>query len=107
MQLLIIRHAQSSNNHLANDIEYDEYMEKRVPEPPLTELGQRQAQLLAEHLADAAHPEVAHEKLPGSASPGYGITHLYCSPMLRTLQTALPISEAIGVQPEIWIDVHE
>jgi 2,3-bisphosphoglycerate-dependent phosphoglycerate mutase len=108
MQLLIIRHAQSTNNYLADFVDgYDDYMEKREPEPPLTEIGQRQAQLIAEHLAGAEHPEMAHEHTPNNASQGYAITQLYCSPMLRTLQTALPISQALKLQPEVWIDIHE
>ncbi|MCX6046958.1 MAG: histidine phosphatase family protein [Chloroflexi bacterium] len=102
MQLLIIRHAQSFNNYIAEDLPYDEYMEKRSHEPPITELGQRQAQLLADHLAADDHPEVAYNQ-----NGGYDITRLYCSPMLRTLQTALPISKALGLQPQVWIDIHE
>ncbi len=107
MQLLIIRHAQSSNNYIAEDIDYDTYMAQRVPEPPLTEIGQQQAQLVADHLAGVTHPEVAHEKAPSPNALGYGITKLYCSPMWRTLQTALPISKAIGIPAEVWVDIHE
>ena len=46
MQLLIIRHAQSANNALAEGVDYDEYMANRSPEPPITEMGERQAQLV-------------------------------------------------------------
>lgn len=107
MQLLIIRHAQSSNNYIAENIDYDTYMAQRVPEPPLTDIGQKQAQLVAEHLAGATHPETAHEKAPSANALGYGITKLYCSPMWRTLQTALPISKALGLPAEVWVDIHE
>ena len=107
MQLFIIRHAQSANNRIAESAEYDEYMEKRDPEPPITEIGERQALLVAEHLAGDEHPEAGQESTTAQGGRGYGITHLYCSPMLRTLQTALPISQAIGVKPEIWLDIHE
>lgn len=108
MQLLIIRHAQSTNNALADYVTgYDDYMEKREPEPPITETGQRQAQLVAEHLAGDTHPEANHERTLAHDSRGYGVTRLYCSPMLRTLQTAQPISQALQLQPEIWPDIHE
>lgn len=107
MQLFIIRHAQSANNRIAESVEYDEYMEKRDPEPPITELGERQARLVAAHLAGDEHPEAGYESTAAQGGRGYGITHLYCSPMLRTLQTGLPISQAIGVKPEIWLDIHE
>ena len=47
MQLYIIRHAQSVNNAL-DDQRY------RVSDPLLTEVGHRQAAMLAEHLAHGA-----------------------------------------------------
>ncbi len=106
MKLFIIRHAESANNHLALDLTYDEYMHHRSVEPPLTELGVRQAEVLAQHLAQGPNPEQFREELSSPRS-AYGITHLYCSPMLRALQTALPVAQALGLQPEIWIDIHE
>jgi 2,3-bisphosphoglycerate-dependent phosphoglycerate mutase len=102
MRLLIIRHAESSNNAIALKLSVEEYMQQRSPDPVITELGVRQAQLLAEHLAGDP---------PADAPPGgkgrYGITHLYCSPMLRTLQTAQPTAKALQLRPSIWIDIHE
>jgi broad specificity phosphatase PhoE len=32
---------------------------------------------------------------------------LFVSPMLRALQTALPISRALGLNPQVWVDIHE
>lgn len=106
MKLFLIRHAQSTNNYLAEHVKMEEYMEQRSPEPPLTEIGQRQAQLVAAHLAASAYPEAEQEK-SNSGQQGYGFTHLYCSPMLRTLQTTLPITKALGIRPQIWVDIHE
>lgn len=107
MKLFLIRHAESTNNRLALDLGYDEYMRTRSIDPPISELGTRQAQLLADHLAANAHPESAQEKLPVEPFSGYGITHVYCSPMLRTLQTAQPVAAALGVPVEVWVDIHE
>jgi broad specificity phosphatase PhoE len=91
MQLYIIRHAQSSNNALADQ-------RHRVADPLLTETGHRQAELLAEHLAAGE----------GNTTGGrLGIGRLYCSPMRRALQTALPVSRALGLAPEVWIEIHE
>jgi 2,3-bisphosphoglycerate-dependent phosphoglycerate mutase len=106
MKLFLIRHAQSTNNFLAEQHKLDEYMEQRSPEPPLTETGHRQAQLVAAHLAADLYPEAIQEKSKGGQQ-GYGFTRLYCSPMLRTLQTTLPITKALGLRPQIWIDIHE
>ncbi len=98
MQLYIIRHAQSTNNALTDQ-------RHRVCDPALTELGTRQAEVLARHLAsDTDRPALAGQC---DQAPGYGITRLYCSPMRRALQTAVPVARALGLQPEVWIDIHE
>jgi broad specificity phosphatase PhoE len=109
MDLYIIRHAQSTNNALPIEVEQRD----RVCDPLLTELGHHQAELLAKHLATgrdgwtetaaSADPEAGG----GSTPHSYGITHLVCSPMKRTLLTTQPISRALGLQPEIWLDIHE
>jgi len=98
MELYIIRHGQSTNNTL-NDAR------GRVCDPPLTELGRRQVALVAQHLASATSrtPWAAD----GHDRPGCGIARLYCSPMRRALETAQPIGRALGVAPEVWIDIHE
>lgn len=100
MQLYIIRHAQSTNNALA-DQSY------RVSDPLLTETGRRQAALLAEHLARGSGRFTSATNPASAAGGSYGISRLYCSPMLRALQTARPISQALGLIPEIWIEIHE
>jgi 2,3-bisphosphoglycerate-dependent phosphoglycerate mutase len=109
MKLFIIRHAESSNNRLAIDLSYHDYMAQRSADPPITELGERQAQVLAEHLAHAISPEHYVEGSPNGdlKSNGYRLTHLYCSAMLRTMQTAQPIAQALGLTPHLWLDIHE
>lgn len=105
MKLFIIRHAQSANNVIETD-DYARYMSNRVVDPTITELGFQQTDRLAHHLAGQVHAEHVHEAGHGVES-GYGITHLYCSPMLRTLQTTWPVSQALGIQPEVWVDIFE
>lgn len=102
MELFIIRHAQSTNNALADQSE-------RVVDPSLTELGLRQAHLVAKHLANG----IDHRTKPIEGQPldlsngGLRISRLYCSPMLRALQTARPIGQALNLQPQVWVDIHE
>jgi broad specificity phosphatase PhoE len=103
MKVFLIRHAQSTNNFLGETARYDDYMAQRDPEPPLTELGHRQAAQLAEHLVANDHPERKQE----GQGQGYSLTKLFCSPMLRTLQTVLPISQATSLMPQIWVALHE
>ena len=104
MELFIIRHGQSTNNV---SMIYD--AKDREADPPLTELGQKQAAKVAEYLSKTenfAH-WVERKSEERETMNGFGITRLFCSPMLRTLQTSLPISKALNLQPEVWPDLHE
>ncbi|NLE46587.1 MAG: histidine phosphatase family protein [Chloroflexi bacterium] len=95
MRLYLIRHAQSANNALTTYTD-------RVCDPDLTELGYRQAEALAGHLAYGV------DHVPGSEpSQGYQITHLYCSAMYRALVTARPVSARLDLPPRVWVDTHE
>ncbi|MCZ6636059.1 MAG: histidine phosphatase family protein [bacterium] len=95
MELYLIRHGQSLNNSL-------EGTGDRVADPPLTELGQEQAERIGEYLK-----AIADKTDEDTRRAGYGIQRLFCSAMLRTLQTTQPIARAMGLRPEIWLDVHE
>ena len=97
MELYIIRHGQSTNNLLPDPT-------GRVCDPPLTALGERQARYVANHLANGARQ--VHQA-GNWREIGYRLTKLYTSAMLRSLQTAAPIGAALGMAPEVWVDVHE
>lgn len=80
MHLLLIRHGQSENNaNAAKSVEA--YRQGRKPDPELTELGRHQAEALGAWI--------------GSVSPRP--TKLYSSPMMRTIQTAAPVAEALDM----------
>jgi 2,3-bisphosphoglycerate-dependent phosphoglycerate mutase len=105
MQLYLIRHGQSTNNALMED------QLLRVADPELTDVGKKQAELLAQYLASesnrdelARHPMEAVER---QQHHPYQLDHLYCSAMHRALQTAAPLSKALRVKTEVWIDIHE
>ena len=101
MHLFIIRHAQSANNAL-------EDTKNRHYDPDLTELGYLQGDILAQHLANET-PLIsarARQRL-GLPDQGYGITRLYCSAMRRALLTARPVSQALALQAQVWVDIHE
>ncbi len=89
MRLYLIRHAESENNALAR-----ESVHRRKVDPGLTPLGYQQRDLLARHIVGAV----------GDSCP---MTHLYTSAMLRSLLTAKPVSEALGLAPAVWLDLHE
>jgi len=104
MELFIIRHGESANNALAD-------LRDREVDPPLTDLGKRQARLLAEHLATGATHDWVTDPASGTSGPylrkGFGITSLFCSPMYRSMQTAELVGYALGLAPQVWIDIHE
>ncbi len=104
MKLYIVRHAQSTNNALPSQRD-------RVHDPNLTELGFKQAEMVAQHLANGVNPEyrlgASVEETTIRNRHAYNIQHLYCSAMHRAMLTARPIGEALGLTPEVWVDIHE
>lgn len=112
MQLVLVRHGQSSNNvnYAAAEAEYraknaDEPGDPRIPEeiynrvlrvpdPELTALGHRQAQALGAAVRCATPPPFVP-------------THLYSSPTLRAVATARPLSEATGLPVLLQPDSYE
>lgn len=91
MRLYYIRHAQSTNNAL---IDRTGSNEGRSHDPPLTDIGHKQAAIVAAYLANG----------PRRATPpgddvkdllGFGITHLYCSLMDRAIATARHIAREL------------
>lgn len=79
--ILLIRHAQSANNAKPEH--------ERVCDPDITELGKRQAAATAVALAT------------------YEVRHVYCSPFLRSLETARPIAHKLQKSPIIRGDLFE
>ena len=95
MELFLIRHGQSTNNALTD-------WSQRVEDPLLTNSGEQQAELTARHVAAGLH---LHPTARDAARPV--LDQLYCSPMIRAMQTADAIAKAVGVTPQVWVDIHE
>lgn len=101
MELYIIRHGQSANNALKEG-------GQRVCDPPLTDIGEAQADRLAHYLkAAGAGVERCNDAGTVQNCSGFEFDRIFSSPMLRAIQTAAPVGKALGVRPEIWIDIHE
>jgi broad specificity phosphatase PhoE len=104
MELYLIRHGQSTNN-----VTMQRDPLHREADPPLTPLGQQQAEAVAGRLAHSwnvdnylfQHPD-SRESLTGT-----GITRLLVSPMRRAMQTALPVSRELRLNPEVSLDIFE
>jgi broad specificity phosphatase PhoE len=95
MELFLIRHGQSTNNALQD-------WTQRVDDPLLTDSGERQAERTAAHFSTGLH---LPPPLRSAGRPF--LDQLYCSPMIRAMQTAHPISRALGIAPRVWVEIHE
>lgn len=105
MQLYFIRHGQSENNLLWAQTGS---AEGRSEDPTLSPAGRDQARILACFLQESA-------QLAGASIPSYdpqniqglAITHLYCSLMLRAVETGVAIARALDLPLVAWEDIHE
>ncbi|MFT5505498.1 MAG: 2,3-bisphosphoglycerate-dependent phosphoglycerate mutase [Gammaproteobacteria bacterium] len=102
-KLYLIRHAQSANNAIWDG---DEFGSGRTPDPEITEIGQQQAAVLAEHLADP-HTEPRRHPDESIDQTHFGLSHVYCSLMTRSICTADAIAKACGLNCEALPDVYE
>jgi 2,3-bisphosphoglycerate-dependent phosphoglycerate mutase len=104
MEVYLIRHGQSTNNALMEDNQL------RVQDPPLTKVGEQQAELTAQFLQSRPNlEELVRQKVDDrdATNHPHKFDYIYCSPMLRAMQTARPIAEAFGIRPIVWPDIHE
>jgi len=105
MQLYFIRHGQSGNNLLWAQTGSSQ---GRSEDPALTPTGQQQAQHVARFLNQ--NSTIANSA-PGAWATqnvnGFGITHLYCSLMIRAVATGTAIATEIGLPLIAWKDLHE
>ena len=81
MQLLLIRHAESANNAVVEAGQPD----RRIPDPHLSPLGYRQAEALAEWVVRGGSGEVPRP------------TRIFSSLMIRTIETATPLADALDL----------
>jgi len=110
MQFYFIRHGQSENNAL-----WDRAGPRgeRRADPELTGLGHLQAQHLAQFLAQKGmQPTIGGDSADLILDDvqnvgGIHLTHLYCSPMIRCIETASYISRALDLPLTVWEDAHE
>lgn len=100
MRLYLIRHAQSTNNILTDE-------RQRTYDPDLTPIGYQQANILARALLNTPEMPTGAIGLDDGGDTTFRLTQLYCSPMWRALLTTRPLAAAFGLQPEVWVDIHE
>jgi len=104
MRLLVVRHGESTNNVVMEAIfdrkdlspqEADRlWLESRTSDPDLSDIGQREAQDFGSYYARMFKASGARPRV-------------YVSPFLRTLGTAKPLCEAMGVGAIVQPDIYE
>ncbi len=103
MQIYFIRHGESTNNLLFS--QNRDYHRDRTTDPELTERGQQQAALLADRLSmsySGLTPRLDYQN-----HAGFGLTHIYCSLMVRAIDTAMPTAKALGLPLSTLPMIHE
>jgi 2,3-bisphosphoglycerate-dependent phosphoglycerate mutase len=106
MQLYYIRHAQSANNLLwAQTGSFD----SRDADPDLSSTGHQQAERLAQFLQDPYPAVTALDTPPWDSQnvAGFGLSHLYCSLMIRAALTGTILAQALDLPLVAWPDIHE
>lgn len=115
MQLYLIRHAQSENNVIIDDNLKDFqdsqalkiYENRRFADAPLSKRGNKQAKKLGEFLVDSYFSSQNDARQDRFDFNNFDFTHLYVSPMIRTMNTAKPFAERVDLEPVIWEELHE
>ena len=102
LQLYFIRHGQSTNNIILDE-KKEGYLLARRTDPELTPIGVAQAELLADALAQ---PYNTNGNDPQNRA-GFGLTHLYCSMMIRAVKTGVAIAEKTHLPLVAWPELHE
>lgn len=93
MDLFVFRHAQGHNNLPVDTSPISPDEVRRRLDAPLTDLGRRQAHLLADWVADRWSADVAGTY----GKVAFFFSHLYASPMQRTAETAGALSVALDL----------
>ncbi len=102
-RLYLIRHAQSANNEIWDGS--DDHPQ-RAPDPEITSLGHRQAEALGQHLAHP-HAEPRQHPFVAAETIEFGLTHVYCSLMTRSIVTAEYIAGACDLELTALPDIFE
>ena len=102
MKLYFIRHAQSENNAL---FDRTGQTRGRSHDPQVTEIGRQQIERLAGFIGGFNGFEAAENDAKDLG--GFGLTHIYCSPMIRATMTAYALAQTTGILPVMWVDLHE
>jgi 2,3-bisphosphoglycerate-dependent phosphoglycerate mutase len=101
MQFFFIRHGESTNNALWNERHCSD---ARCADPELTQQGWEQSRRLGAFLKSG---DPLGGKTTSGEVIGFGLTHLYCSLMIRSTATGWVVSQTLDIPLQAWEDTHE
>lgn len=99
LKVYLIRHAESNNNLASCSMDREAYEQVREHDPTLSEGGIEEARQLGQYMRE--HPDKFDNFVDNV------FMEIHCSAMTRSLQTADIISKEIGLDPIVWVDIHE
>ena len=115
MQFYFIRHAQSEDNvQLANrgrdgmnDAGVNSSYADLQGDPELSETGRKQLDHLVPFLVGRNEKQLIVSPDSGNPMTHFNITHVYASLMVRSMETAGALANALDLSPMVWEDLHE
>jgi probable phosphoglycerate mutase len=84
-QLILLRHGSAGGDY-SRTVQVGEL---HIADPPLLPAGHQQAIAAAQRLARET------------------ISHIFVTPLIRTVQTAAPLAEMLGIEPTVIAELHE
>lgn len=103
MKLYLVRHAQSANNVLWTGTDH---ADGRTPDPEITDIGHEQAARVADHFARPG-AEPRQHPFNRRSLHDFGLTHIYCSLMTRSILTARYIAARCDLPLVALPDIFE
>jgi len=115
MRFYFIRHAQSEDNvQLAirgrdgmNDVDGNSSYAGLQGDPELSATGRKQLDHLISFMTGKNEKQLIAEPDSQNHMTCFGITHIYASLMVRSMETADALARAFSLSPSIWQDLHE
>ena len=115
MRFYIIRHAQSADNQFvvknahkgvrSNDL--NQSWLNRQADPELSGIGRRQVEVLRTFIMQKREDISGKAAYPNPYHDYFDFTHIYSSLMVRSMDTAGAVGDALNLTPAIWEDLHE
>lgn len=115
VRFYFIRHAQSADNQYVADNAHigirssgpGQVWFNRQHDPEVSLTGHKQIEALRNFIAARKQTSTEESPVIYPYHESFNFTHVYSSPLVRTIETARAIAATLGVTHTIWMDLHE